>query len=230
MTTMECGTTTGRPLDVAAEKQRALRFAYNIPGQTWPNELGWLFEVMHPFALHAEIGAYCGRSLYVTAAGMHLLGEGQHTILAVEPTGFTGDAAWDGQILKSTIAKIHRDFPSVRVEHVPKLAVDAYRDLAAEVRNELDSVFTDASHEYAETTAEIATWGEAARSFVSGHDYWPRHPGVMDAVNEAFPEFDVVSGMRVWCVDKRLRQPPQNIRQIVEAHSLTPPEAEGTLQ
>jgi len=180
--------------------QRVLEFSHHIPGQTWPNELGWLLHVMHPFSVHAEIGVFCGRSLYATAGGMHLLGKEQHTIFAVEPTGFTGDHKWDSSVLASTISKIHRDFPSVHIEHLQQLSVDAFRAAAG---HQVDSVFIDAVHEYAEVCADIECWGRAARHLASGHDYWPRHPGVMDAVQEHVKEAQVVSGTRIWFIDKR---------------------------
>lgn len=182
--------------------QDVLDFAYQIPGQTWPAEMGWLFHVLAPFKKHVEIGSYCGRSLYVTAAGMHLIsGAGSH-IWTVEPLGYSSDPGWDGRVLAATIAKIHRDFPTVKIHHVQGLSVDTFR----EFKVEYDSVFIDGCHEFAEVSADLQTWGNAARLFACGHDYWPNHWGVMDAVQKHATGFRVESGTRIWYIDKRLSE------------------------
>lgn len=63
----------------------------------------------------------------------------------------------------------------------------------------VDTIYIDACHEYAECRADI----EHARALqdngiIFGHDYSPRDPGVMDAVNECFSNFKTIEGTRFW--------------------------------
>lgn len=50
-----------------------------------------------------------------------------------------------------------------------------------------DMVFIDASHNYADIKADIAAWRPKAHRLICGHDYAPGWPGVVRAVDEAFP-------------------------------------------
>jgi cephalosporin hydroxylase len=52
-----------------------------------------------------------------------------------------------------------------------------------------DVVFLDADHEYDGIKADIAHWGPMVKrgGILAGHDYLlPNHPGVVQAVDEAF--------------------------------------------
>lgn len=64
-----------------------------------------------------------------------------------------------------------------------------------------DSIFIDACHEYAECRADIEAWLPLLKpgGIIAGHDYWPAHVGVMDAVNYSLRDrFSVVPGTRIW--------------------------------
>lgn len=52
-----------------------------------------------------------------------------------------------------------------------------------------DFVFVDAGHSYAAVKADIAAWEPKVRAggWFGGHDYHPKFPGVIRAVDEAFP-------------------------------------------
>lgn len=51
-----------------------------------------------------------------------------------------------------------------------------------------DFVFVDAGHSYAAAKEDIALWQPKVREggWFGGHDYHPKFPGVIQAVNEAF--------------------------------------------
>lgn len=51
-------------------KDQTLLIAAEIPGQTWPSELGWLYSSVESSTRHLEIGTYAGRSLFVASHGM----------------------------------------------------------------------------------------------------------------------------------------------------------------
>lgn len=51
-----------------------------------------------------------------------------------------------------------------------------------------DYVFIDADHSYEGAARDIARWRTHARKAIAGHDYEPSYPGVVRAVDEAFPD------------------------------------------
>lgn len=52
------------------DQHNAVIRSYQIPGQCWPSELCWLYDTFSRSRSHAEVGVYCGRSLFASAAGM----------------------------------------------------------------------------------------------------------------------------------------------------------------
>jgi hypothetical protein len=79
-------------------------------------------------------------------------------------------------------------------------SIDAARE-CQRLGNKFDSVFIDADHNYAECKADIQAWQALLKpgGLICGHDYWPVHIGVMDAVNEIFEgRHSVVPGTRIW--------------------------------
>lgn len=62
----------------------------------------------------------------------------------------------------------------------------------------LDFVFIDAGHSYAAVAADIHAWQPKVKpgGWFGGHDYHPGHPGVIQAVKEAFG--DRVQEERGW--------------------------------
>jgi predicted O-methyltransferase YrrM len=165
---------------------------YCIPGMLWPNEQGWLFDTLKHSRSHCEVGTYCGRSLFVTCAGFI----DPCVVLAVDAgvdyTAIGGE--WVDSVLQATIRKIHAETKAM-VRRVSLNSVDAARGN----KQRFDSVFIDGCHEYAECKADIELWSTFLKpgGIICGHDYWPVHSGVMDAVNETGP-FEVVSGTRIW--------------------------------
>lgn len=62
----------------------------------------------------------------------------------------------------------------------------------------LDGVFIDGSHEYEDVRDDISAWKQKVRpgGILAGHDYIFFWPGVIRAVNEAFPSVFGSSGTR----------------------------------
>lgn len=56
----------------------------------------------------------------------------------------------------------------------------------------LDFVFLDAAHDYENVKADIIAWRPTVKSggYLGGHDYQLLFPGVMQAVQEEFPQFE----------------------------------------
>lgn len=62
-----------------------------------------------------------------------------------------------------------------------------------------DFVFIDAAHSYKAVKADIAAWRPKVRDggWLGGHDYHEAHPGVIQAVDEAFPRRRLLEGW-IW--------------------------------
>jgi predicted O-methyltransferase YrrM len=58
----------------------------------------------------------------------------------------------------------------------------------------LDAVMIDANHEYSFVKDDIAAWFSKVKpgGLIAGHDFGLEHPGVIKAVIEAFPSFNVM--------------------------------------
>jgi hypothetical protein len=162
----------------------------------WPQELCWLYDTFRKSRTHAEVGAFCGRSLFASSVGM----EPGSTVIAVEPFLLDDLAdnpgpAWVKHVFKGTVTEIQKH--NVDIIHSQKKSLDAIHDFQ---KMRFDSVFIDASHHYADVACDIQCWMPLIKSggIIAGHDYWPRDPGVMDAVSELIPNFRVVDNTRIW--------------------------------
>lgn len=191
-------------------RNEVIESAYIIPGQTWPVEMGFLFDLFRLSKRHVEVGSFCGQSLWITAGAMHdgKAAERYRQLIAVDPLNVhipdyrEPSPGWTRACLGLTIQAIGRVFPSVQVEHWPLLSIDGFNKAAAEKQELFDSVYIDADHNYAECKADIEMWRTLVRpnGYICGHDFWAKDAGVMDAVSESFgPDFQVCKNGRVWC-------------------------------
>lgn len=164
-----------------------------MPGQTWPVELGWLYDTISKSKSHAEIGTYCGRSLLASCAGMV---EGS-LVVSVDDGSEWKVQEWTQAVLNATAKQL----PSgVHCSQLKMHSIDAARYCKLQGLT-FDSVFIDGCHEYAECKADIQAWRALLKDdgLICGHDYWPVHIGVMDAVNEVFQgRHQFVPGTRIW--------------------------------
>ena len=184
------------------DRDTCVKSCYVIPGQTWPQELCWLYDRLAASKHHAEVGVWCGRSLFAACGGMQVA-----TVYAVDIDqpgvgAALPDASWVQAVLSATIAAIEAR-GTVTVKPLMIGSLDAARSLyRAEVV--LDSVFIDGSHHYADVVADIEEWLPLVKSggLICGHDYSTAFPGVMDAVNYLLPGFEVVPNTRIWWMTK----------------------------
>jgi predicted O-methyltransferase YrrM len=184
------------------DRHTAVIRSYPIPGQTWPAELCWLYDNLKDSKSHAEIGVYCGRSLFASCVGME-----NATILAVDVEDTFLDsvefpsAAWAASVRTATIAAIHGANDLVRVSTDLRGSLSAARGAFAS-RMRFDSVFIDGVHNYEQVSADILEWRPLLKpgGLLCGHDYSVAFPGVMDAVNELCDGFAVAPGTRIWSV------------------------------
>lgn len=177
-------------------REHTLLFARWIPGMTWPCELEWLYDAFSFSNCHAEIGTFCGKSLFVTANAM-MTGR----LLAVdnEQLNLTSPG-WQAAVLENTIAELPPDVEVCRyVTDSAAAAITAKQD-----GWELDSLFIDGDHSAEGVLRDFECWAPLVKpgGIIAGHDYWARDPGVMDAVNSLGRSFEVAEGTRIWHLRK----------------------------
>jgi len=172
-------------------RHETINQCYLVPGQTWPVELGWLYDSIGHSKSHAEIGTFCGRSLLASCGGM---APGSF-VLSVDDRSEWTNPTWVATVQAATIALIRQSVRTVNAH-----SIDALRT-ASDAGLKFDSVFIDGCHHYAECKADIEGWRTLLNpgGLICGHDYWPAHIGVMDAVNEVFEgRHQVAPGTRIW--------------------------------
>jgi predicted O-methyltransferase YrrM len=173
------------------DRESVIRQCYQVPGQTWPVELGWLYDTISHSKSHAEIGTFCGRSLLASCAGM----TPGSFVLSVDDQSEWVNPTWVMNVQAATVAMLQQSVRTVNAH-----SIDALRT-AVDAGLTFDSVFIDGCHEYAECKADIEGWQTRLNpgGLICGHDYWPEHIGVMNAVNEVFEgRHSVVPGTRIW--------------------------------
>jgi len=174
-------------------KEEIIKACYQVPGQTWPIELGWLYDTFSTSKSHVEIGTYCGRSLLASCGGMK---EGS-SVISIDDKSEWINNDWVLSVLNATKLLIPN---YVSIESIEMNSIDASRK-CYEDNKKFDSIFIDGCHEYAESKADIESWISMLNTggIICGHDYWPVHIGVMDAVNEVFNgKHSIFSGTRIW--------------------------------
>lgn len=85
------------------------------------------------------------------------------------------------------------------------LELHMYSDQASKLikNGVLDFVFIDAQHDYLSVRYDIDLWQPKIRpgGLICGHDYCEKFPGVMLAVNDSFPDKQIITGANdVWGV------------------------------
>lgn len=127
-------------------REDAMHRCYQVPGQMWPTELGWLYDAFRNSESHVEVGTYCGRSLLATCLGMQYPAA---TVISVDANlqGSIG-TPWVTGVRTLTIEHI-RETTGICIERIELLSTDAARLCHARGLM-FDSVFIDADHNYAE--------------------------------------------------------------------------------
>ena len=80
------------------------------------------------------------------------------------------------------------------------IANDSLSEVAKYPDNHFDIVYIDAAHEYEPVKADIDAWLPKVKvgGIICGDDYVAGWPGVVQAVNEAFPAINRVGGQQWW--------------------------------
>jgi predicted O-methyltransferase YrrM len=80
------------------------------------------------------------------------------------------------------------------------IANDSLSEVIKYADHHFDIVYIDAAHEYEPVKADIAAWLSKVKvgGIICGDDYVSGWPGVVQAVNEAFPAINRVGGQQWW--------------------------------
>ena len=102
--------------------------------------------------------------------------------------------AEDYETCYKQVSKFFEKDPQVSV--IRKTSIEGTKD----VPNGVDLVFIDANHDYDYVKQDIEIWGKKIRKggLLSGHDFSPAFPGVMQAVEETYQGKYIVGKDTVW--------------------------------
>lgn len=190
-------------MNLQAKLEEAIKQSANIPGWLWPRESAEIFYRTLNSTLHVEIGSFCGKSLYVTAAAMD-----GGKIIAVDPLESSDsytrvekvpDIKWNKEVFNCTIDAIHRNFKT-KIEWWDISSIAAIQK-CMQLGLKFDSCFIDAGHNLFECEADLLGWSALVKQggILFGHDYYPNNMGVVTAVNKSFGNnFDVIKDTRIW--------------------------------
>lgn len=174
----------------------------NVPGwfdDTMAATLDRLFEE-HDISQAIEVGAYLGRS---TVFFMSRMVE----TISIDPFVMWPDGSKNGDAVRDGGEDFYDKFLGNIKEqraHGPNLSshrtLRTTSALAWENNPELkaDIIFIDAQHDYESVKEDLQMWGSRAKKIICGDDYDENWPGVMQAVDEVFPN-RIVEG-RLWYV------------------------------
>jgi hypothetical protein len=188
-------------------KLKTIEAAYQIPGWLWPRECFALYELAAKSRCHVEIGSYCGKSLWVFAHGMPK-GSVIHTIdphdykeyNEIVPGFSTPSKTWAADVFAITVRALQISRPDLIIEHHTSYSMSVALELF-QSGFRADSVYLDAEHQLENAQSDIQYWLPVVNNggFISGHDYCPREPGVVEAVNTEFDDdFYVMQETRIW--------------------------------
>lgn len=169
----------------------------DIPGWFRPETAAALETLIkeHNVSQVIEIGSYLGKSTCFFL--MHVL-----ETIAIDPFVMwaegreNGDAMRDGG--EDFYDKFKANVEEMRNNNGHKLAalrVCRRTSREAWLNNpslEADLIYIDASHDYYSVKQDISMWGLRAKKVICGDDYDENWPGVVQAVDEAYPDRVVV--------------------------------------
>jgi predicted O-methyltransferase YrrM len=186
--------------------------AQQIEGWMADSELLWLAEQASQHQKIVEIGSWKGRSTRALADNTSGIvyavdtwkgSDETRELLTGRPEQWLVNEFWHNM---------------VGVENNVR-AVQATSLDAAEMFQgvKLDMVFIDAAHDYESVKSDILAWLPLLVSggLFCGHDYQRNWPGVMQAVDEVFPQRKVISDGSIWYTDETREQ---NYSEFVDWH------------
>lgn len=145
----------------------------------------------HNLKSYCEVGVKQGRMLLAVVGSTGVQGIGVDAWRNIPNEGESYDE-WNFDAIKAEYDQNAGAHPNIRTIHDTSLN-------AAKLVDQVDLVFIDAGHDYKNAHADILAWRPKCK-IISGHDYDPRFPGVMRAVDELVPERTLASNSCWWAI------------------------------
>ena len=158
------------------------------PYETHRHNITKFLNKLCPNGVGAEIGVKQGKFSKVLLSGWH-----DCKMHLIDPWEVHDKSIYDENVndyqsdYNKTIDTL-KDF-SHRYEIIRQYSNDAHSNFA---KNSLDFIYIDGDHSYEGVKADINNYFNKLKkdtiSFIGGHDYTNEWPGVVSAIDEAFPE------------------------------------------
>lgn len=180
-----------------------LATADTIHGWTTRRELEWLFHTARSIrsgGVWVELGVWKGRSFFTVAMG---LPRGSSLVAidsftpAVTALPFVPSQNWVRDHFRAVLSAVESLRKDLRIEVVALDTAKAghlFSDASADV------VFFDADHSREGFGRDLVAWlpKVKATGLLCGHDYSDGFPGVVELVDEVFPDRRIVPETSIW--------------------------------
>lgn len=155
-----------------------------VDGFMTPQELKWLYDKAGEVESVIELGSWKGRSTIALLNGCNGTVTAVDNWLGHDPSsnGILQQQAENENIFE-TFKENTKGYQNLKIIRGDTKNADC---------KPADMVFIDAEHTYEGCKADISKWLPKAKKIICGHDYNNEWPGVVQAVNEAFGEVNVV--------------------------------------
>lgn len=188
--------------------ETTLATAETIHGWATRRELEWLFQMARSLpcgGVWVELGVWKGRSFFTVAMGLRRRAK----LVAVDsftPTvtslPFVPTRDWVRDHFRAVLAGVRRLREDLQIEVACLDTADAgglFSD------GSVDAVYFDADHTRPGLARDFAAWIPKVKAggLLCGHDYSEGFPGVVELVDEVFPERTIVAETSIWQTRKR---------------------------
>jgi len=183
--------------------EMTLATADTIHGWMTMRELEWLFRTARsvtPGGVWVELGVWKGRSFFTVAMGLRRgckLVAVDSFAPSVTSLSFVPSRDWVYDHFRAVLAGVERLREDLQIE---VLRLDTAAAGARFEDDSVDVVTFDADHSRAGLARDFTAWipKVKANGLLCGHDYNEGFPGVVQVVDEVFPERTVVAGTSIW--------------------------------
>lgn len=170
----------------------------DIPGWFPPSHaitLGKLIEE-HKISQVIEIGSYLGRSTGFFASKVL-------EVCAIDPFVMWEEGSRNGDAVRDGGDDFYQKFLDnmkalANTKRICRVRVARLTSEEAFNRNpemEADLIYVDGAHDYESVKKDLTMWGTRARKVICGDDYDENWPGVMQAVDEIFPDRIIIGNI-----------------------------------
>lgn len=190
------------------DREMAVGISESIDGWMTRRELEWLFETassIQPGGTWVELGAWKGRSFFTVSMGL----PARSQLVAIDsfasataalPHIPTTTWVWDHfMAVFQGVQRLRQDLVLSVMRSETSHASQLFAD------DSIDLVFFDADHTREGLLHDVDAWMPKIRpgGTLCGHDYSTGFPGVVELVDELFPERTIIADTSIWLATRR---------------------------